>query len=99
MKVSDTYFRKIRPRTTCLYCAESIFPRSSSAASHSVASRVFDGWAFFLGGTWFLRSMVMLSHLLSDAGQVGGDSVSLLVRILNPRAALAQVLDEGGVVI
>jgi len=56
MKVSETYLRKIRPRTTCLYWAESILPRSSSAASHSVASRLFAAWDFFFGGTQILRS-------------------------------------------
>src|SRR4051794_36941013 len=32
------YFRKIRPKTTCLYSAASMLLRSLSAASHSLAS-------------------------------------------------------------
>src|SRR6266540_2858226 len=38
-KASEMYFRKMRPRTTCLYSAASIWPRSLSAAAQSVASR------------------------------------------------------------
>ena len=35
---SEMYFRKIRPRTTCLYSASSIEPRSASAIAHNSAS-------------------------------------------------------------
>ena len=35
---SETYLRKIRPKTTCLYSAASILLRSLSAAAHSNAS-------------------------------------------------------------
>ena len=38
-KASEMYFRKIRPRTTCLYSAASRWPRSLSAACHSFASK------------------------------------------------------------
>jgi hypothetical protein len=37
-KLSEMYLRKIRPRTTCLYSAASMFERSLSAASQSFAS-------------------------------------------------------------
>src|SRR3989442_1161294 len=33
------YFRKIRPSTTCLYSAASMWPRSLSAAAHSFCSK------------------------------------------------------------
>src|SRR5437762_4133962 len=36
---SEMYFRKIRPRTTCLYSAASRLPRSLSAVAQSVASK------------------------------------------------------------
>jgi hypothetical protein len=38
-KASEMYFRKIRPRTTCLYSAASIAPRRASAVFHSSTSR------------------------------------------------------------
>ncbi len=38
-KASEMYLRKIRPRTTCLYSAASMLPRSSSAACQSLASK------------------------------------------------------------
>ena len=34
-KASEIYFRKIRPRTTCLYSAASMLPRRTSAIRHS----------------------------------------------------------------
>ena len=33
-KASETYLRKISPRTTCLYSAASMLPRSASAIRH-----------------------------------------------------------------
>ena len=36
---SEMYLRKMRPRTTCLYSAASMFDRSLSAASQSLASK------------------------------------------------------------
>ena len=45
-KASEMYLRKIRPRTTCLYSAASIEPRSASAMRHSSASYpVVAAWA------------------------------------------------------
>src|SRR6266571_9347345 len=38
-KLSEMYFRKISPRTTCLYSAASMLLRSLSAASQSLASK------------------------------------------------------------
>src|SRR5437899_1260795 len=38
-KASEMYFRKIRPRMTCLYSAASRLPRSLSAVAQSVASK------------------------------------------------------------
>jgi type I site-specific restriction-modification system R (restriction) subunit len=37
-KASETYLRKIRPRTTCLYSAASMLPRNASAICQSRAS-------------------------------------------------------------
>jgi hypothetical protein len=37
-KASEMYFRKMRPRTTCLYSAASMLLRSASAAAHSFDS-------------------------------------------------------------
>ena len=37
-KASEIYFRKMRPRTTCLYSAASMLPRKASAMRHSSAS-------------------------------------------------------------
>ena len=36
--VGEMYFRKMRPRTTCLYSAASMLPRRASAMAHSSAS-------------------------------------------------------------
>src|SRR6202011_5668601 len=36
---SEMYFKKMRPRTTCLYSAASMLLRNLSAASHSLASK------------------------------------------------------------
>src|SRR4030067_2070703 len=38
-KASEMYFRKMRPRTTCLYSAASMLLRSLSAACQSLASK------------------------------------------------------------
>src|SRR2546423_8088581 len=38
-KLSEMYFRKMSPRTTCLYSAASMLLRSLSAASQSLASK------------------------------------------------------------
>src|SRR6266487_7050174 len=38
-KLSEMYLRKMRPRTTCLYSAASMFERSLSAAIQSLASK------------------------------------------------------------
>src|SRR5256886_13384196 len=38
-KASEMYFRKMRPRTTCLYSAASRLPRSLSAVAQRVASK------------------------------------------------------------
>src|SRR5947209_4099117 len=38
-KASEIYFRKISPRTTCLYSEASMRPRSLSAACHSFCSK------------------------------------------------------------
>ena len=37
-KASEMYLRKMRPRTTCLYSAASMLPRSASAIRQSSAS-------------------------------------------------------------
>jgi len=38
-KASEMYFRKMSPRTTCLYSAASMEPRRALAAAHSRASK------------------------------------------------------------
>ena len=38
-KASEMYLRKMRPRTTCLYSAASMWPRSLSAAAQSLSSK------------------------------------------------------------
>lgn len=38
-KASEMYLRKIRPRTTCLHSAASMFERSASAACHNSRSK------------------------------------------------------------
>src|SRR3990172_6804028 len=38
-KASEMYLRKIEPRTTCLYSAASMWPRSLSAAAHGFSTK------------------------------------------------------------
>lgn len=53
---SDMYFRKMRPRTTCLYSAASIFLRSLSAALKRVFSK---GVEFVVSEVCFLAMLIM----------------------------------------
>src|SRR5436190_3112733 len=53
-KASEMYFKKMRPRQTCLYSDASIWPRILSAAAQSWASKLRP--ESFLGGE-FLESL------------------------------------------
>ena len=70
-KASEMYLRKIRPRTTCLYSAASMLPRSASAICQScgLVADVGGGGAGFLAGR-LLRALAACCHerLRKDRG-------------------------------
>ena len=75
-KASEMYLRKIRPRTTCLYSAASMLPRSASAMRHSLASKRSPsplplGWVVLLDrelGPWaWILPPCRLGAIVQDA--------------------------------
>src|SRR5262245_24741935 len=73
-KASEMYLRKTRPRTTCLYSAASIEPRSLSAASQSFSSKPSAAPLLVV----FLRAMCVSS---SPLGLHAEDLAGLLPRL------------------
>src|SRR6266702_6365673 len=77
-KASETYLRKINPRTTCLYSAASIEPRSLSAACHSASGSTPISLALTMEATsasWLLGGTSLHSYRGRSCHHVGYCSV------------------------